>query len=286
MTMRESINGDIIANEVRMRQLLFKGCHLLVEGEFDFRLYNSFLDHNTCRIITCNGKENVINCRTSLNNTSTPGVLAIIDADFHHITPTTICNDTILTDLHDLECMMLQGVALERLLNEFIVPKRFEAWLSKQKTGAIEHLLSICLDIGSLLYHSVQQKLNLTFSELDFTEFIDRRTMAFNILRFVRHIKNKSSRHDLRDEDLIEAIRIIREERFATWQLIRGHDFIETLSVALRTAWANWSALEVNRERLEQCLRLAYPIGEFMQSNVYRQTKSWENHNHPHIVFR
>lgn len=283
--MKGYINGDTLANEARMRRTVFKGAFLLVEGESDERLFGIFADYDKCQIIICHGRENLFDACRILRQAGVVGILAIADADFEHLEGHTPPIDCVLfTDWHDAECMMLRGAAFDRLVNQFVSREKFAAWSSAHGPDARQHLLSQCAPIGYLLWHSVANRLGLDFDNLEVKEFMDRATLITNIESFVQHVKNKSSRHDLGNEQLIAGLKERQEMSSDLWQIVRGHDFADSLGYAFRYTWGSASAQSVTFDRLEQCLRLAFPAQEFAATRLFQGIKEWERNNVPYRI--
>ena len=75
-------------------------------------------ENGYCEYAYANGKKNVIN--TVLELEEETFILGIIDADFWHLNGINPESKNILvTDLHDVEIMMLNTKALERIIDEF-----------------------------------------------------------------------------------------------------------------------------------------------------------------------
>ena len=121
---------------------------LIVEGETDRRFYMRFIDKNQCQITNAFNKSAALQVLSILEKELFSGSLAIVDADFDVLTgklPTS--QNVLLTDTHDLETMIIQSPAFEKVLDEFgsaekigkITPtrsnlrclKRIYAWLSR-----------------------------------------------------------------------------------------------------------------------------------------------------------
>ena len=82
--MRQFLNANTLANDVRMRRSVWKIAFLFVEGESDERLYSIFVGSSTCQIVVSHGRANLIEACEILNADGFKGFLGIIDADFCH----------------------------------------------------------------------------------------------------------------------------------------------------------------------------------------------------------
>ncbi|WP_310429004.1 DUF4435 domain-containing protein, partial [Chamaesiphon sp. VAR_48_metabat_135_sub] len=123
--MREFLTPDRFANEIRQQRSTFKGSFLLVEGSTDKVFYERFTDCDRCKLRVVSGKPSskklVIRVLEILDEDNFPGVLGIVDADFDRCLSPLLDRspNLILTDTHDLETLIIQSPALDKLLLEF-----------------------------------------------------------------------------------------------------------------------------------------------------------------------
>src|SRR5438105_471262 len=96
------------------------GAFLLVEGVDDARFFTTRTDSRRCRLVLAGGRENVLGAIAVLDRASFKGALGAVDADFDRIigAGTAPAPNLAVTDTHDLEMMLIQSPALERLLAE------------------------------------------------------------------------------------------------------------------------------------------------------------------------
>lgn len=283
--MKGYINGDTLANEARLRRAVFKGAFLLVEGESDERLFGIFADYDKCQMIICHGRENLFDACRILRQAGVVGILGIADADFERLIGRNPPVDCILfTDWHDAECMMLRGAAFDRLVSQFVSREKFGTWCGAHGSDVRQHLLNQSAMVGYLLWHSVANNLALDFDNLEVKEFMERATLVTSVEALVQHVKNKSSRHDLPTDQLVAGLNHRREMNDDFWQVVRGHDFVNSLGYAFRYAWGSASAQSVTFDRLEQCLRLAFPEQEFAATGLFQRIKNWERDNAPYRI--
>ncbi len=285
--MRDYLNPHTLANDARMRRALFKGAFLFVEGQLDEKLYGMFVEDSRCQIIIAHDRSRVLGACQVLESASFPGAIGIIDADFDILEAKTPGVATVFqTDLHDAECLMLSTHAFDKLLFQFASKEKLAAWKAAHGPDVRYHLLCEAALIGCLVWHSNREKLNLLFEGLEAKEFVDATNLKLDLNLFVRHVKNKSSRHDLSGDMLINGIQERRAAAQDLWQAVRGHDFIDCLAFALRKTLANCPASMITRERLELDLRLAYPEEEFFRTRLFAQVRAWEASQGSFRVFR
>ena len=233
-------------------------------------------------------KINVIGACTILNDAHFMGALGIADADFDHIAqPPQLPPNVIRTDFHDPECAILQTKAFDKLLNEFCNPSKIEAWIAQHGCELRSHILEQAAAVSGLLWYSLKTNLSLSFDKLEFKEFIDESSLIADQQKYVRHVKNKSSRHDLSDGVLVAGLKqSVADSGNQKWQLTNGHFFVEILSVGFRKTLGNNSALVVSPERLEQSLRLAYELPDFVESNLFKSLVQWQDDNYPYCFLK
>ncbi|MEA5418850.1 DUF4435 domain-containing protein [Spirulina sp. CCNP1310] len=284
--MRENLTADREANAIRMKRSTFAGVFLLVEGSTDKVFYERFVKKDCCNVIVISGKPSSklksISVLSILEKQQFQGVLAIVDADFDHL-ESSVPNipNLVRTDTHDLETMLLQSLALDKVIAELG---------SEEKIAKFRDIRTALLDagmpIGYLLWISKLDELNLTFNNLEFGKFIDKKTLTLDESELIQHIKNKSQAFTLKNEDLQKRIQEQRDESHDPWQVCCGHHLVEILSLGLQKAIGSMEAKKVEADALERELRLAYESSYFCQTQIYALIRRWESDNPPFKVLR
>jgi fructose-1-phosphate kinase PfkB-like protein len=121
---RELLTPDRVANQIRLRRSTFLGAFLLVEGSSDKVFYERFIDKTVCELVIVAGKPSskirVMTVLRILEDSSFHGVLAIVDADFDRLETSAHHSPNLLrTDTHDLETMLIDSPALDKVIAEF-----------------------------------------------------------------------------------------------------------------------------------------------------------------------
>ena len=241
-----------------MKRSLFAGAFLVVEGVSDKLVYGLVLDREGCSIEIAHGRDTALGAVRILNADSFSGVLGVIDADFARITGPAIPEENILqTDLHDLECMMLNSAALDRILEEFGSNDRVAAFAATSPLIA-RQLATNAVPLGCLRLMSIQQVLALKFEGLTFSTFVKRRNLQIDLAKMVREVVNKSQKHHLDQAELLKQIGVEIQKGHDCWQISCGHDIVEILSLAFRRTFSGRRGDEVAAANLERSLRLAY----------------------------
>lgn len=284
--MRNSLTIERVANTIRMQRSTFQGSFLLVEGDSDKKFYNRFIDKFSCRLEICKGKpsskKRVINILEILNGSNFQGVLGIVDADFDHIEGTKYNNpNLVLTDTHDLETMLIQSPALDKIITEF----GSEDKIKEFNQDIRETLVKLGIKIGYLRWISQSEGLNLAFNKIEFRRFLDEKTLQINQIKLIQEIKNKSQDFSIPDTDLQKKLEDEEKENHDSWHICCGHDLVKILSIALCKKIGSNNTNEVKVEILERSLRLAYEETYFYKTLIYSNICKWEINNKPFKIF-
>jgi len=118
--MRETLSGADIMAELLLIRSNFAGTLLILEGETDCRLFDGLINGNKCKTIPGHGKDSVLEAIQEAGMAALGGVAAIVDADYWHLEGVDApAANVFMTDDHDLEMVMLNSPALDRLLRQF-----------------------------------------------------------------------------------------------------------------------------------------------------------------------
>jgi hypothetical protein len=270
---REFLTGDRDANQIRLRRSTFFGTFLLVEGSSDKVFYERFIDKIACQVVVMTGKTRVIAVIGILDRWNFDGVLAIVDADFDRLEALVSESVNLLrTDTHDLETMLIDSFALDKVVAEY----GSEEKIAKLQLDVRTSLVEAGISIGYLRWISQCGGLNLTFSDLKFSKFIDDKTLQMNELDLIQEVKNKSQAFSFKTEDLQQRIATEKNKGFNPWQVCCGHDLVEMLALGLRKTIGTMS---VDSDSLERSLRLAYEEVYFRKTQLWANIRQWESNN-------
>ncbi|MBN3899308.1 MAG: DUF4435 domain-containing protein [Nostoc sp. NOS(2021)] len=285
--MKDFLTVDRVANQIRLRRSTYTGNFLLVEGSSDTNFYKRFVDQLVCELVETSGKpsskQRAIDILQILEKSNFQGVLAIVDADFDRLETLLYTSPNLLrTDSHDLETMLINSPAFNKVLSEFG---------SEEKIGKFNRdvrlvLLENGMSIGYLLWISKCDGLNLTFEGIIFSKFIDEQTLQIDEVKLIQEVKNKSQAFSLKDEDLRQQLNSQKSNNHDPWQICCGHNLVEILSFSLRRVLGSNKAADVEPNSLERSLRLAYEEIYFRQTQLYLDIRIWESNNQPFRVLR
>jgi hypothetical protein len=278
---REFLTDDRIANKIRLRREISSSTFLLVEGSSDKVFYERFVDKLVCELETATGKIRVINVLEILDKSNFSGVLGIVDADFDRLESSSHNSpNLLLTDTHDLETMLINSPALDKVVREF----GSEDKISKFGMDVRTALTKAGMSIGYLRWISHRDRLNLTFSGIKYSKFIKEQNLQLDELGLIQEVKNKSQA-SFDNKDIQQRIAKQKNDCHDCWQVCCGHDLVEILSLGLRKAIGTMKSSEIEPESLERSLRLAYEEVYFRQTQLYANICQWENKNALFQVF-
>lgn len=286
--MRDLLSVERVANQIRLRRSTYQGTFLLVEGGSDKVFYERFTEKSLCELVPVSGKPSsklrVIAVLKILEKESNfKGVLAIVDSDFDRLTTPLYYSPNLLhTDTHDLETMLVNSPAFDKVLSEFGSEEKILQFNRDVRLAILESSISV----GYLLWVSQCDELNLTFDGIVFSKFINEQNLQIDELKLIREVKNKSQSFSLKDEDLQLRLNNQKSNSHDPWQVCCGHDLVEILSIGLRKAIGSNKASDVNPDSLERYLRLAYEEIYFCNTQLYSNIRTWEDNNQPFKVLR
>ena len=262
-----------LANEVRMTRSQFRGAFLIVEGRDDNLFMLEFISRETCKIIVAYGKQNVCDAIAILDNDRFDGALGMIDSDFDRIEAVPArSRNLVMPECHDLFTMLVSSPALARVLREYGSPEK----LDRVGKTPLEALTEVALPIGYLRLHSIRAGMNLRFTDLNYTRWIDARSLRADTRNLIETVKNRSQMHNLSTNDVLEAIADLHDAGYDRREVCVGTDLVEALSIGLRRVLGSRPAAEVRVDYLKSGLRLAYSDTEFRASTLKRDIEHWQ----------
>ncbi|MGB3561065.1 MAG: DUF4435 domain-containing protein [Geitlerinemataceae cyanobacterium] len=285
--MRDFLTPERVANKIQLLRTTFYGSFLLVEGSSDKVFYQRFVHSTECKLEITAGKPSskirAIKILEILEKSKFQGILAIVDADFDRLEASPHYHPNLLrTDTHDLETLLINSPALEKIIAEF----GSEEKVKKLDQDLRSILLEAGVSIGYLRWISHTEKLNLTFEGMTFNKFLDEKTLQFNELSLIQEVKKKSENLSLSDEYLQQRSIEKKSNNYDPWQVCCGHDLVEILSLGLRKAIGSNNSSEVKPDCLERSLRLAYEESYFSLTQLYLELSLWESNNHTFKVLK
>ncbi len=186
----------------------------------------------------------------------------------------------LLTDTHDLETMLINSPALDKVVREFGSKDKISKFGMEVRTALVEAGISI----GYLRWISQRDRLDFTFNGIKYSKFIKEQSLQIDELELIKEVKNKSQMLSLDNKDILQRIAEQKSNNHDCWQVCCGHDLVEILSLGLRKAIGTMKPSEIEPDSLERSLRLAYEEVYFRQTQLYSNIRQWESNNVPFQV--
>jgi len=294
--LKENLAAERIANEIRMeRGYPGHSLHtfLLVEGSTDERVYKHFIVEDRCQIIVAHSKDSAITALAILEKDNFLGVLAIVDADFMVLEEKQpFSQNLLLTDMHDLELMIINSPALEKVLVELGSMEKISKLEERHRKDIRSLLLECAMPIGYLRWVSLQENLSLKFENLNFDKFIDKEKLAVDVKQLIRIVQSRttsnivSQKSPLKDDEIHSRMQQLSSNSPDPWHICCGHDVVSILSLGLRKAIGSNSSKSVKPDHVEMCLRLAYEQSYFSQTQLHAAIQQWKKVNAAFVILR
>ncbi len=272
--MRDYLTADDISNQISMNRSVFKGTILLAEGNTDHRLYSKFIEPNSVRIIPAHSKSNVINVVNKMTSRRDGKILGIVDRDLDELKGRALSPPIFYTDYRDMEMMLINSAALEDVLTEYADSDRLERFT--KQNGSIRHvIIEACYPLGLLMYISYIRGYNLNFKDLDFREFVDRRTLKTDLQKMVNSVINNTFGSELSRKNVLKDLQWQMDDHKEKDRIARGHDGVDVLLIGLKDNFGSYNSNSINEGALGGALRLAYSSDDFRLSNLYLESRKW-----------
>ena len=108
----------------------------------------------------------VIAVINNLEQTHYQKALGIVDADFRKLDNETLAsNNILLTDVHDLETMIVQSPAFEQVIQSYYVRKKYETFIANKSDDLRNILLHLAKPMGYLKWVNKIQSYGLLFRD-------------------------------------------------------------------------------------------------------------------------
>ncbi|MDR1954379.1 MAG: DUF4435 domain-containing protein [Candidatus Methanoplasma sp.] len=277
--MIDELTSADIANSISMLRSFHKGPILVVEGVTDNRLFGKFVDKDNVKIVSAFSKENVKRSVAEVWGTrGDKRVIGILDADLDRLYGRTYSPPLFITDKRDLESMMMSTGALKDVLTEYADPELLEKF--EKRYGRTEDALTrSAYPIGLLMFISMRDKLGLSFKNLDYSFFIDARTLAIDVRMMIEEVFSRSVNIGIGKKELADMIAEEEEVLDDPWVAVRGHDAVSVLAIGLSETFGDYNGRSLKSGQVSGALRLAFNYGYFEGTDLYRDTVKWAQRN-------
>ena len=220
--------GTLVA-EIKMNRVSPERTFLLVEGEDDIRFWTSWR-HADCELVDGEGKQNVIGGIQKLNAMSFVRVLGIVDSDYDPLIGISVESENLLlTDAHDLECLLCRSSALNKVLAAYGSHSKIERFENETGTDVRSGLLERALVFGRLRWAAVRSHPVIDLGGLRVPRFVDENTWTVTNEELLCETLSDTP------DDALELKRRIDElPAVDPWYVVRGPDMVTILRIGLR----------------------------------------------------
>ncbi|MBR2255562.1 MAG: DUF4435 domain-containing protein [Candidatus Methanomethylophilaceae archaeon] len=277
--MREFLSSDDVCNQMLMGRALFKGTYVVVEGVTDQRLYEKFTDRSAVQVVQAHSKDNVRSSVRRMNERhGDPATIGIVDRDLDGLTGRKESPPLFSTDKRDMEMMLIYSNALDDVLDEYADGQKLKNFLARGK-DVRQALVDASYPLGLLMYISKKNRMSLNFRDLDFTVFVDQRTLVVSIPAMINAVVANTANVRIGRGELSRMLTDQTVRLKDKWLAARGHDAVDILLIGLRKTFGSYNARNLTEGELGGALRLAYSDSDFRETNLYRSTRKWAEAN-------
>lgn len=261
---------------------------LVVEGITDFRLYSKLIDRSVCEVVIGDSKQNVIETVKTCEIQNLPGIIGIVDADFLHMEKVEgLPSNLFVTDVHDLEAMLINSKAYDNVLLEYADASKLARFEQRRKMPLKQILLENVALIGYLRRLSLLYHLDLSFNDLGFSEFTHVSDLEIQEERLINYLLFRSKRHHAKNSvELTKMLNALIQPGDDLWQVCCGHDLMELMTIGLVHLFGNYNAKKMISGQLEGCFRLTYQEADFTETKLYHSLKKWEEKQENYRIFK
>ena len=269
--------GTLVA-EIKMGRMSHDGAFLIVEGKNDIRFWTQ-RRHVDCELVDGESKPNVVGGIQRLDAASFPGVLGIVDSDYDTLNGISIESENLLlTDAHDLECLLCRSSALDKVLAEYGCHPKIERFENEAGTDVRTGLLERALIFGRLRWAAVRCDPVIGLKKIRVPQFVNENTWVVDHEELLR-----AALPDSPDHALAMTRRIGELPEADPWYVARGHDMVAILRIGLRRTLGEIRP-NVGVKEIGKALRLAMTPGDLQATKLWADMRTWETANHPYMV--
>lgn len=271
--MREYLSSEDICNHLSMLRSVYDGTFVIVEGVTDQRLFEKFIEKSDVRIMQAHSKDKVRSIvKTMKDRRHDDKVIGIMDPDLELVNRRRVSPPLFYTDCRDMEMMLIRSNSFEDVMDEYVDRGRLEN--TGMDIGTLrESIVSASSCVGKLMKVSSDNRWSLCFKNLDFSRFIDTRTLECHIDDMIEAVlantvTRRPSRRNVTDA-------YMNEPDYDPWIVARGHDTVDIILLVLRKSIGAFNSRNLNEGELSGSLRLAFSDFDFIGTELYESTHAW-----------
>lgn len=259
-----------------MQRTTFRGAFLVVEGDDDRKFWDPRVSKAapSCAIIDAMGKPNVLGVFRRLDAQSFRGAVGVVDDDCDSLRGTPVGSPNLVrTHARDLEGMLFQTRALDRVLSEYGDPARIEEFTRSSRQSIREALARRALPLGRLRRLAGDSGLRIDFGPLFARNFTDKTDWSFDEAGLLQAAARQPG---VPDESTLKELVQMLPACSDPWRICHGHDAVEILRVGLSNVLGT---RDPTTGDLTATLRQAVDSHEFAAFGVCGDLRAWEGRN-------
>lgn len=238
---------------------------VLLEGSSDVRLFRKLFDNENSDITGLGGKPSLIKAIKILNQEGFSKItIGICDADFDRLKKTVNYPDNLfITDYHDMEIQMIESGALLAVIDEYYPAEHNQ----QLKTNIRGNIYTTAIEIGCARWVNHNKNYNLQFKGLYFEKFTEVKNynITFNVDNFLTTLLEHSTKN-ISIQDLKSELKKLKNQPNDSLQICSGHDLTKLISIILPN---------INQDKVESALRLAYRPDYFYETQLSKGLDKW-----------
>lgn len=253
--------------------------YLIVEGDSDEHFFENILNCQVCKVINLEGKDNVLEFIEGQNKARKKGYLAVVDADFEHITGiTSTQKNVILTDKHDLEMLIFSsGPNMRRVYSELTENILIYNYESRSHKSFINSIIDAAYEIGLLKLALVKNNYKINMKDIPYSDIIND-NFEVNLDELIKRVKGRYTEYEIKSDYEEE-----RGKKYDKYQIACGHDVTNILALSVTLAENEGLGYgrnrSVNKNKIEELLRATYDFANFLLTDLFKSIIAWEEEN-------
>lgn len=273
--MIRQIDGAYIAAQVRLVRQLHRGSILILEGERDAAVFEELVGKDCCDIEIGFGKANVVDALDRLEDEGFPGVVGIIDADFHRLIAKQYhLENLLLTDKHDLDLTIFASKAFDKYIREHADKRLCEEVFSADLVAVRDRVLKAALPLSCCRLVSEFRRLRLNFNDLRLDELVSEDDLSIDCDELISRVLQRSSGR-CTEANLKAYVQRELLKQHDAYQLTNGHDAAAILGIALRKLIGHRRVPQTWGSEIEAGLRLAFDREKAEDTEIISDLKQW-----------
>ena len=269
--MQESLNGNGLANTIKMKRYHSHKAFFIVEGITDVRSLERCTNRQHCEIISGYGKSAVFEAMCVLNEDDADDTVALVDRDFGHWVDEQIPSNIYRTTMYDRETDLL---LISGLLTDYMDGIRDEsksqAALATSGDNTLEDMIiRIASSIGTLRWTSLRSSFGLALSKVPIPQILDDK-LYFSVHTLIAFSILKTTDCSF-DESEIEMAYRVPLPTVNLREMCRGHDIVAAVSATSR----HWCKDPIGIPEIRRFITAAVRLDLLAELSWYYELKEW-----------